>query len=1350
MSLPEPAPGRFRPLRCGLVELFLYEAQEFPFRDGRLLLRGDNGSGKSKVLALTLPLLLDANLAAARMEPDADPKKQMAWNLLMGDEHDERTGYSWVEFGRIDEEGTAQFVTLGLGIKAVQHRGVVRQWWFVTDQRVGGELHLVDRLRTVRTRERLVEALGDRGTVFDTAERYRRAVDERLFGLHARYEALVDLLVHLRQPQLSKRPDEQHLNRALTEALPPVRDALIDVVAQSYQSLEEEERSLASLRAGAEAVRTFTAEYVRYARDATVRATLGPRHAQSDYEGQRRRLHAGEEQLAEATTRRETAAVAVTEAEQAVSRFEAERETLRERRGSDELVQLDTARSLADQTRTVRDDAAAAESAAGRRHAEAEATLADARAELAGAQQSTQESAAALRTVGDAAGIAIGELEHVDSDALERTVTTEAERRTRHLDDLRARVAERERATSVRIDAERALDRAAAALGAEDERMRQAQARAKATGESWLESAREALTSAAELRGDGLEEALAAAVDWVGAPNGKGPVAQWVAHVQAARSAALAEEAAAVDADIARLDSELTEVDRERARLEAGEIRRPDAPRTRTADRAGRTGAAFWECVDVRPGLADEDAAGIEAALEASGLLDAWVDTRGIVESVDGDTLLCAAPLEGRTLADALVATPAGGIDAPTIDALLRSVALADSPHAGSVAVSARGSFALGPLTGSWHKPATEYLGATARERARLERLEVLRREREALETARAAGSERRAGIRARIAQLAAEVAAIPLDAPLRTAVELAAAAAERRAHAADEERQRGTALEVAAQAQEAAAHSVTEAARDYQLDVDRLDDVRDALRELPGVLRDLRRAVAAQAAASARLTAGESALERAADELRAATARTSAAADAAVRAAQRLETLEATVGVEAREIEERLVEAEKQLGQARELLTSQRDELQAASSARAVAESKLSDARDAVAAASETRDAATAQFRDFASTGLPALADPEIELPSLESPWLPDPTVRLARRFADTLGAEPTPDAWDRSAERLLRAFETLQAALSLQGHQAIRDVQHEVTVVTVQHGPARVAPDVLAAELDAELADRERLLTERERAILETHLIDEVGAELQTRVQEAMQQVDRMNTELERRPTRSGLRLRIRWESVDEDLDRAGRRLLQQSAAAWSADDRVAIGDFLRERIALARVADPDGSWYDRLAEAFDYRGWNRFSVQLHQNGKWRPASGPASGGERVLAASVPLFAAAASHYASAANPHAPRLILLDEAFAGVDDRSRANYLGLLAEFDLDVVMTSEREWATYPEVPGIAIAQLFRLPGANAVHVEHWTWDGVARERMPDPGLTAIEAPREQAPDETMLALDFGEGQ
>ena len=105
--LPAPRSERWKPLRAGLVDLFHYDAEEFWFHDGRLLLRGNNGTGKSKVLALTLPFLLDGELAPHRVEPDGDRQKKMEWNLLLGGRHPhpERTGYTWLEFGRVAGDG---------------------------------------------------------------------------------------------------------------------------------------------------------------------------------------------------------------------------------------------------------------------------------------------------------------------------------------------------------------------------------------------------------------------------------------------------------------------------------------------------------------------------------------------------------------------------------------------------------------------------------------------------------------------------------------------------------------------------------------------------------------------------------------------------------------------------------------------------------------------------------------------------------------------------------------------------------------------------------------------------------------------------------------------------------------------------------------------------------------------------------------------------------------------------------------------------------------------------------------------------------------------------------------------
>ena len=49
-GLPEPTLPRWQPLRVGIISLWEYDNAEFWFADGRLVLRGGNGAGKTKVL----------------------------------------------------------------------------------------------------------------------------------------------------------------------------------------------------------------------------------------------------------------------------------------------------------------------------------------------------------------------------------------------------------------------------------------------------------------------------------------------------------------------------------------------------------------------------------------------------------------------------------------------------------------------------------------------------------------------------------------------------------------------------------------------------------------------------------------------------------------------------------------------------------------------------------------------------------------------------------------------------------------------------------------------------------------------------------------------------------------------------------------------------------------------------------------------------------------------------------------------------------------------------------------------------------------------------------------------------
>jgi hypothetical protein len=170
LILPSAMRERWQPIRGGLINLYRFDEQEFRYQDGRLLLRGNNGTGKSRVLALQLPFLLDGEIAPQRVEPDGDPAKRMEWNLLLGGKYDDRLGYTWIEFGRVNEQGQAEYKTLGCALRAVQGRGIVQQWLFITSQRIGCDLFLENELGQPLSRVKLEAALGDAGKVYGSGK----------------------------------------------------------------------------------------------------------------------------------------------------------------------------------------------------------------------------------------------------------------------------------------------------------------------------------------------------------------------------------------------------------------------------------------------------------------------------------------------------------------------------------------------------------------------------------------------------------------------------------------------------------------------------------------------------------------------------------------------------------------------------------------------------------------------------------------------------------------------------------------------------------------------------------------------------------------------------------------------------------------------------------------------------------------------------------------------------------------------------------------------------------------------------------------------------------------------------
>jgi uncharacterized protein (TIGR02680 family) len=1371
--------------------MFYYDQEEFWFHDGRLLLRGNNGTGKSKVLALTLPFLLDGDLAPHRVEPDGDRQKRMEWNLLLGGKHpsSERLGYTWLEFGRRGAdgpdgaEGTAEFCTIGCGLKAVAGRGIARHWFFVTSQRPGGELRLLPDSRVPLTREKLREEIGSRGFVYDRAADYRRAVDEHLFclGPH-RYEALVNLLIQLRQPQLSKKPDEKLLSRALTEALPPLSPGLVTTVAEAFRGLDEERDALRSLAEAEEAATAFLAHYRRYAKVAAKRRAAGPRVTQSRYEQLGRDLATAEDAFTAAQEQLDDAQRELTQLEEQRAELEARRDALQADPAMRDAERLDQLREDTDRKEKAAQDREAdrdrqaghvtrytdkatltAHRAGTGRDKLAEA-LGEAAVAAADARCAEQHRAAVAALDGtglDGAGPdgtghegtgpgasppADGEHRAVAGyldapESLAADILARARRDAQDLADRQAQaVAQLGRLLDESATCERQLQaaqeaegRLSAAVQAAADRVTAADLAVEERMRLLLDAYRSYLNGLAELRVADPDELIAALESWGLTGEGANPAVAVIDTAARAAGAELGRLAGELSGHRTRHATRAGELAEEIGRLRAGGHDAPPVPHTRAAGvRDGRPGAPLWKVTEFAPGLSDDECAGLEAALEAAGILDAWVTPEGNL--VDGDVIVISgvAPVAGASCASLLGPAidpddlQAGALRPESVASVLRAIGRdPGTAGTGGTWVTTDGRWSNGVLGGAWRKDQAGYIGEGAREAARRARIHSLERE---LGEERAAIEEidaDLADLEARQELLAAEHRTAPPDGGVREAH--TGAAVERRALARAREDHATAAIACQRRQKElATARSrVAEFAEDVRLpaDPDALAAVRAGIGAYRVALAGLWPAAEAGHAAIRAAAEAESELADSRQLLLEAGERAAGAREAAGTAATTYQELLATVGTAVEELQRRLAAVSAALGQLKVLQRDARQREQGALEARGKADGKQGELRTQADEAARQRDDAVREFQAFAATGLLRVAVTSLEIPDVEQPWAATPTVILARAVNAELDSVDDGDGpWDRIQKRVTEEHKLLADSMATHGHSAGLTLSEGVIVIDVVfQGRSHDLPG-LAEALAAEVEQRTTLLSAREREILENHLLNEVAGTLHELIAAAEAEVRQMNDELESRPTSTGMKLRLIWQqarNAPEGLDRV-RLKLRQTIDAWSAADRALVGAFLQQRIAAEHADNPAAGWAEALTSALDYRGWHEFVIQRYQDGQWRPATGPASGGERALVVSVPLFAAASSHYKSAGNPHAPRLIALDEAFAGVDDDSRAKCLGLLATFDMDVVMTSEREWGCYPQVPGLGICQLARQDGVDAVLVTPWRWDGRERRR------------------------------
>lgn len=262
----------------------------------------------------------------------------------------------------------------------------------------------------------------------------------------------------------------------------------------------------------------------------------------------------------------------------------------------------------------------------------------------------------------------------------------------------------------------------------------------------------------------------------------------------------------------------------------------------------------------------------------------------------------------------------------------------------------------------------------------------------------------------------------------------------------------------------------------------------------------------------------------------------------------------------------------------------------------------------------------------------------------------------------------------------------------------------------------------------IDSEIIEKKNLITQQERELFEEVLAKDIGFKISRKIMLAQDWVKRMNELMDGMDLSGNLKFRLSWEQKKQELEDELStselvKLISKDPATASDTDRQKIVKHFRARIERAkRLHDSPESFqslYEIMKEILDYRQWFEFRLYFQRGEDNRReltnnAYDKFSGGEKALSIYVPLLAALCAKYQSAAS-FAPRIIALDEAFAGVDENNIEKMFELIENLEFDYIMNSQILWGDYKTVPGLCIYELISDRNKGCVLKVKYIWNG-----------------------------------
>lgn len=1345
---------RFKMNRIGFVNFWLYDEEEFEFVDGKLLLRGQNASGKSITTQSFIPFILDGDRTPNRLDPFGSSDRRMEYYFLGEEGNDESTGYLFLEFKK---EKSEEYRTIAIGQRA--KRGKPMDFWgfvILDGRRIGYDLKLYKEIGSSKIpfdRREMKTELGEDNFFTTSQSEYKKAVNQHIFRFpkEEQYEQFIKLLVKVRASKLSKEFKPTKVYEILNDSLQTLTDEDLRAMVDAMEKMDEIQDSLEILKRAFDDVKIIRNEYTRY------NQYMLAKKAQA-YMAMKQKVETEQSQLDIQEQKRQE-----TEEEQnSKSRRLADLEEQRKLKGMERAGLLDTDLEEIDRklelARGEKEEAAKKVTDWDNRAREyremlwtEERRIKEIQAHLDQIQQELKDGRSEL-----------GEQQEIlkwdrHEEALQMIDLVDHEKSgeiVKSLDLLKKILAECKKEIREYEELSGQYDVLAAQL-------EQLQTE-KAEDQQKLKAAQEEVVRCMDQWITDIYEAAKKSAQWKPDSEMLPKLEEKIREYESAADAENLQELLRTDYERQRQgllelrnsleyqkENQIGELDQEKEKLtclQNSEELEPERDENtessrRALEQAGIKAVPFYKTVEFSENLEEKDCAVLEAQLQKMGILDALVvspdDFENIRKQCPGflDTVLYVKE-EGTSGFSGL--TVSKELEPALKETVLRILSniYEEREYGQGIHLGKDGSFQQGILTGKAGKTGSaEFVGVLARKRRKEQKIRELEGRISEITEAIVSSEKDLTAVQEYLEKLQEEYQKLPGFSEINTALDRERECEYRLQRTCEEwekkeaqERQltlkRSQKYQTMLQKCKPFPYGRTEEA--YEEAYDAAEEYGRIWQEIRHALLQLRTAHENLRVEKDRFLQSERMMDDAFAEKRS------------------WSTKEKESEIRIRQFEEYLkrpeiAEKAKRLKRLKEELDELEAECEALKKKLVVLEERLR-----VILEEEPKQNISLRQKIMAETCLRNYFEEELALKLVfarESQGIFECAKRAVSALRESdKNREPTDmlqalhQVYQRHNGSLVNYGTSLEecfdapAEAVLETEAAAGAIRKRVRVVSSWNGK-KVYLEEFYGILKQAIEETELLIQKKDRELFEDILSQTISRQLTDRIAESRKWVSDMSQLMREMDTSMGLIFSLDWKPCkaenDMELDTAElEQILLRDPTLLTIEDIEKVAAHFRSRIRMEKLRlEEKGdmiNYMDLVRDALDYRRWFEFHMHFRRGeGERKLLTNAAfnrfSGGEKAMAMYVPLFAAVNAQYKKAEREDHPRIIALDEAFAGVDDKNISSMFELVHKLDFDYIMNSQALWGCYETVKGLRIAELSRPQDSQIVSVIRYTWNG-----------------------------------